>query len=174
MKKVEFPIASYLLSAAIIGLGLAFFNMPDGYQSYRMQSNARNWPDTSGVVASSKIVESESRKPVYQPSVVTQYIVGGKEYVTHDIYYNQSSSWSNSNEYAFQMRSKYYPGKQVRVYYNPDDPYIAVLDIRVRWSTYIFMGVGGLFALLGMWMFYFSIKQTYLFVTQLLNKSEAN
>jgi hypothetical protein len=166
VKKQEFPTALYVVSVLFVALGFAFiFLLPLGYQSYRVQSEAPSWPHTTGEVISAEIIEKGLSPDIsYQPIVVTQYSVGGKEYVTHDIFFNQSSAWEDSNIYAFQMTNKYYPGKQVRVYYNPDDAYMAVLDIRIHSTTYITLGLGCVFSLLGTCGFYFSIRETYRFI----------
>lgn len=172
-KKKEFPTSSYILSVLFVVSGLALiFIVPYGYQSYRIQSQAPNWPHTTGIIVSSEIMDNGSYEPMYQPRVITKYSVGGREYVTHDIYFKQSELWSSDNQYAYQKTDKYDPGEEVRVYYKPDEPSIAILDTGIRTFTYTLLAVGAVLTIFGTYGFYFSIRETYFFVIELFKKNK--
>lgn len=168
--KREFPTALYLISLAVMALGLALiFLTPQGYQSYLMQSSASTWPETKGEVISAEVMVDErgfgSDDDMVQPRVVAQYSVSGRTYTTREIHFNQSSSWRSSRTYAEAMVDKYRPGSQVSVFYKSDEPWIAVLANQRDWFTYFIMAFGGLLVLFGIYWLWLSIRDTYLFLS---------
>ena len=68
------------------------------------------------------------------------------------------------------MTKKYALGTRVRVYYNPDEPYVAVLDTSVDWFTYFIIVFGAVLFLLGVYWFWLSLRDTYLIVEKLVIK----
>ena len=174
-KKKEFPAALYLISLAVIALGLSFiFLVPQGYQRYRLQSQASSWPYTTGEVISAEVIVDERgagfQDDLVQPKIVIQYIVDNRQYVTREIYFNQSTSWSSSGDYAEAMTEKYPPGAQVPVFYNPAEPSVAVLDTSAVWFTYIMMGLGAIFVIFGIYWLWLSLRDTYFFIANFFNK----
>lgn len=166
--KREFPTALYLISLAVIALGLALiFLTPQGYQSYLMQSSASTWPETSGEITSAEVIVDErgagSDDDMVQPRVFAQYSVNGRIYITREIHFNQSSSWRSNKAYAEAMVDKYRPGSQVSVFYKPDEPWIAVLANQRDWFTYFIMALGTVLVLCGIYWLWLSIRDTYLF-----------
>ena len=172
-KKREFPAALYLISVLVAALGLSLiFLVPAGYQSHLLQSRASNWPYTMGEVIRAEVVYDEGfdiddRK--VQPQIVTQYFVSDRKYITREIHFNQSSSWRFSDSYAHAMTKKYALGTRVRVYYKPDEPYVAVLDTSVDWFTYFIIVFGAVLFLLGVYWFWLSLRDTYLIIAQLVS-----
>lgn len=175
-KRKGFPTALYIISIAVAALGLSFiFLVPQGYQSYLVQTKASDWPHTMGEVLSAEIIVDEGELGVsddmVQPRVITQYNVNGRTYAIHEISFNQSMSWSSSDRYAKTMINQYPPGTRVPVYYNPEQPSQAVLDTSADWFTFFIMGLGAIFVLLGVYWFWLSLRDTWLFIANLLNKS---
>lgn len=176
LKRKEFPAALYIFSVLVAALGLCFiFLVPQGFTSYQSQSKAASWPQTMGEVISSEVVaRSRIRNPdereQVQPKVVTQYSVNEKTYATREISFNQSRTWSTDYADASNLVNKYPPGAEATVYYNPELPSEAVLTIRYDWFTFFIMGLGALFVLLGIYWFWLSLRDTYLFFAGLLYK----
>lgn len=167
--KTQFPAALYIVSVLIVALGLSFiFLVPQGYQSYLAQSQASNWPQTEGKVLSSEVLVDERRPGIEddlaQPKVVTRYSVNGRKYTTREIHFNQSRSWTDNYGAALAVVDQYPPGKEVTVYYNPEQPYQAVLSIRWDWFTFFIMGLGALFVLFGVYCFWLSLRDSYRFL----------
>jgi hypothetical protein len=170
--KKNFPTALYLVSLVVLALGLALiFLTPQGYQSYLMQSSVSSWPETTGEVISAEVIVDErgfsSEDDMYQPRVITQYKIGDRVYTTREIHFNQSSSWRSNRVYADAMIDKYAPGTQVSVFYNPEESSVAVLNTQTDWVTYFIMAFGAILLLIGMYWFWLSIRDTYLFFTDL-------
>ena len=68
------------------------------------------------------------------------------------------------------MTKKYALGTRVRVYYKPDEPYVAVLDTSIDWFTYFIILFGAVLFLLGVYWFWLSLRDTYLIVEKLVIK----
>jgi len=172
LKPTQFPAALYVISMLVVALGLAFiFLVPDGYQSYVIQSDAVSWPHTAGEVISAEVVtQSQSgidESDLYQPKIVTRYVVNGRTYHTREIRFNQSSFWRTDTTYAYEVIEKLAPGTKVDVYYDPDDPAVAVLDKSADWFTYFMLALGAILVLCGVYWFWLSLRDTYSFLREL-------
>ena len=177
-KPTQFPAALYVISVLVVALGLAFiFLVPGGYQSYVIQSDAVSWPHAVGEVISAEVVtQSQSdidESDLYQPKIVTRYVVNGRTYHTREIGFNQSSFWRTDSTYAYEVTEKLAPGTKVDVYYDPDDPAVAVLDKSADWFTYFMMALGAILVLCGVYWFWLSLRDTFLFFRGLLRKRAA-
>lgn len=101
-----------------------------GYEMKRAYES-RTWPDTQGTVTSSYIGKRSHRDSnnstsiVYTPKIRYQYQVEGKHYTCNRIGFGGESGGKRSK--AKKVVDKYPSGKKVTVYYNPQDPKIAVL-----------------------------------------------
>lgn len=171
----QFPTALYLISLSVAALGLALiFLVPAGYQGHVMQSAASEWPHTVGEVISAEVVRRDRHNvdqgDDYQPRIITEYIVNGGSYTTREIHFNQSSSWRTDSSYAYAMTEKFAPGTKVDVYYDPDNPYIAVLDRSTDWFTYFLMAFGAILVICGVYWFWLSLRDTFLFVKELVGR----
>lgn len=123
-----------------------------GYEMKRAYES-RTWPDTQGTVTSSYIGKSSHRdsnnhtSTVYTPKIRYQYQVEGKHYTCNRIEFGGESGGKRSK--AKKVVDKYPSGKKVTVYYNPQDPKVAVLKAGFSWGALfaflagiIFFGVG--------------------------------
>ncbi len=91
---------------------------------------SKKWPTTSGVVVVSKMrTKKEVRKYQdvihYTPEVEYKYRIDGIPYTCERVFFGQ---YSDDRSFAEDMLKRYPAGKQVLVYYDPEDPENAVLE----------------------------------------------
>ncbi len=120
---------------------------------------SENWPTTEGIIKSSEVIEKrEDNGLMYSANIVYSYTVNGQTIESNQVWF--SANYSSSNRQEFQRTVIDYPvGKKVKVYYDPDDPVVAVLNPGAFTSTYIvlflgrtFMGIGGLLVIISMFL----------------------
>jgi hypothetical protein len=111
------------LGAIVLLLSTVIFELPKSIASLA-------WPTTEGVVLSSDIhlmtgwsEDSEG----WAPSVSYRYSVNGREYVSGNIEIQDVGN-GNTDYLAYQVIQRYPVGERVKIYYNPGDPTIAVLE----------------------------------------------
>ena len=127
-----------------------------GYYLVKKADSVKKWPSVKGVVVQSKVVshlDSESNQTMYSPSITYRYTVNGKEFTSSS--YAFVSSSSSRPDFAEKVVSSYPSGKQVVVFYNPENPYKAVLTRNSTKLIYIPHVMGGIFLLLGIALFLF-------------------
>lgn len=135
---------------------------------------ARKWPRTTGRVISATIEETTLRQRVgtstsryrwvkrYVPQIVYEFQVDGKIFRGTRVYFGEvlfSSDTTSSQRVVEQFPI----GSPVTVYYAPDHPEDAVLQLRVGWGTRLAWGLA--FGLLGVtawvaWIIFSSPKIT--------------
>jgi hypothetical protein len=138
-----------LLAAAPLVMD-AFF----GWSAYR-QVRALGYDTTTGVVTASAVKEHEStgsRGPrhTYGAAVKYRYFVAGKAYSGNRVRYAQGSSNDDS---AWRAVHEYPVGKQVPVYYCPEDPADSLLH----------PGLEGFDLFIGMFLLPFNLFPVFVF-----------
>ena len=140
------------LAMLAAGAGLLLWG---GYEINRAYES-RGWPNTQGTITSSYIKKENRKdsnnryKTTYYPKVNYQYQVEGKYYSCNRIAFGGVSGGKRSK--AKKVVDRYPSGKKVTVYYNPQDPGVAVLKAGFSWGALfafltglIFFGVGIMF-----------------------------
>ena len=113
---------------------------------------SQTWPTTDGIIVESYVEENVDEDAIssYEPIIVFQYTVNGKLYAKQGHKFGLNASYGSRNG-ANNVLADYPIGKDVTVYYDPDDHTVAVLDRSVSqpvvWLAY---GVSALFALSGL------------------------
>ena len=123
----------------------------------------RDWQTTNGRVLFSDIQARRSRSgsghtTSYYPVVVYEYQVGGHGYQGQRLSFGNEIGWGGFTGVAQKKVDQYPPGSVVPVYYNPENPNEAVLEVSapsgcVYWVIAIIMIVivaASLFFSLGM------------------------
>ncbi len=152
-----------LLSSIFIITGgfVAFF----GNGQIKDAKQSVDWPAVEGTVVSSE-VQQESKtsrsngttrrktgtrtartKTSYRAEVLYDYVVNGETYSANKVLFGQVGKGSPAS--ARKIVNRYPAGKKVTVYYNPDEPEIAVLEPGATGGTYVLFGVGCVFILFG-------------------------
>ncbi len=104
---------------SVISLDKAYYGVVSSY-----------WPSTTGTILNSQVdVEYRTRgRDFYKPSVVYQYHVDYLEYTGARIHFTSSRGSTDKNKVEMILRDNYPKGAEISVYYNADNPSLAVLE----------------------------------------------
>lgn len=100
---------------------------------------SKNWPTALGVVTDAQVsmhYDDEGTR-MYKPEVAYRYDADGLEYNGNKRTFGEYSS--SNRRRAEKIVGQYRPGSQVQVYYNPEDPGVAVLEPGTSWVLAIFL-----------------------------------
>lgn len=132
--------------------------------SYRRLSVGRastNWPSVPGQIISSEVktiehvAERKRAYVTYRAEISFGYDVNGRHWVSSQPLIDQPEK-----TYAAEARAlvaKYPAGAGVRVYYDPANPSLSVLERGALPSTYVAFGFGLAVTLLGLALFGFKV-----------------
>jgi len=129
----------------LIGGGLSYW----GWNILQDAKASASWPTANGIVSSSDVSHTTDSDggDTYSPEVDYQYSVDGQNYSNNTIKFGENS-YSSRNK-AEGIAATYPVGRQVTVYYDPNQPVKAVLEPGVSGGSYIVLGIGVLFFLIG-------------------------
>jgi len=140
-----------VLAVVFTAVGVLFALL--GLNMLEKAKESLDWPTTTGTVTLSEVREStrtsgtgSNRKKHVDHKAHVEY----SYQVQRETYAGSRISFNPPNEGAGQITSRYPVGKQIQVYYSPDEPQESVLEPGVAKTSYLFIGFGGLFALLGL------------------------
>ena len=127
-----------LLFAAVGGFVSFYFGKPLIDEAKASES----WPTVQGSVTESRLEShTDDGSTTYSVHVVYEYTVKGQRLVSDRVWFG--GDYSTSERSGMQQIVRDHPvGKQVTVYYSPDDPTEAVLMPGAYFSTYIIFVVG--------------------------------
>jgi energy-coupling factor transporter transmembrane protein EcfT len=133
----------------VAGIAFACF----GYTSYQKGLESKNWPVAKGSVTQSEIEKrtettgsGTSRRKVVKsyPVVKYTYSVGNRDYQSGRITFGQSKD-------AHHTVARYPKGKNIQVYYNPENPAEAVLEPGGDATlSIVFIGLGAVLLVIGL------------------------
>ena len=132
----------------LTGAGLLFI----GVRTLRRATASNAWPTADGMIQRSS-VRTQSGSSISDPAsfyaeVLYDYTVGGATFSGNRIAFAKSGGFRSS---ARRILNTYPKGKEVTVYYAPDDPEISVLEPGKKLGTW-YLPVGGLaFIVAGIW-----------------------
>ena len=109
---------------------------------------AEHWPVTDGIVQTAAMNSNTDNHGhrTYSADVTYSYQVAGTNYTGDKV---STGEMSSSVAYAQGILDRYPVGKTVIVHYSPDDPSDAVLETGIHGGTWICLGVGTVFVLVG-------------------------
>ena len=146
--------AAFCLVFIGVGVGFSIY----GYNVLQNAKASAEWPAAKGIITVSEVTKHESttgtgtnkrRTVTYHAKIHYKYSANGKSYTSNNVTFGQST------EGAGEIVNRYPIGKKVKVFYNPQDPKVAVLEPGVSMASYLFLGFGILFTLMG---FIFLVK----------------
>ena len=111
-----------------------------------------SYPTTDGTILGSYIATDihTDGSTLYRAVITFDYTVDGISYQSSAIRVGQDNDvYTNDYDGTITAVNNYPVGKIVTVYFNPDEPSIAGLETGVDGITYIFIGGGSIFFLLG-------------------------
>jgi hypothetical protein len=142
--KIGGGLITILCSLAVLGWGML--------QQHKMQE-AQTWPTTQGEITASFVTDvtsSDDSGTSYEPRVRYRYVVAGIIYEGTRIGFFGHTTYG-SRRRAQRALASYPEGAKVTVYYNPQHPEEAVLEIHSSDSWLVF-GTGAALALFGVWL----------------------
>lgn len=146
---VKMQKAAFCLVFIGVGVGFSVY----GYNVLQNAKASSKWPAAKGIITVSEVIKNESttgtgtnkRKTVtYNAKIHFKYSVKGKDYTSSNVTFGQSTKG------AGEIVNRYPIGKNVKVFYNPQDLEVAVLEPGVSTSSYLFLGFGIFFTLTGL------------------------
>ena len=105
-----------------------------------------SWEAAKGRIISSRVVSDDD----HYAEVKYEYVVGGIKYTGHSI--SNADGVSMSYDEANDIINKYYPGREVDVYYDAGVPDRAVLERGISANSYFPMAVGFLVLITGIFV----------------------
>lgn len=135
-----------LLIFLAIGAGLSLW----GWSIVRDAGASASWPHVEGVVTRSEVTRSSDSSGVdsYSPRITYRYPAGSRYQEGYTIKFGENSY--NSRRRAESIAARYPVGRKVAVYYDPGRPGKSVLEPGVTGGSYIVLGIGALFVLIGL------------------------
>lgn len=128
----------------MVGIGAMGFGLRDAYRSWQSSS----WPVAEGRILKSSVeTHSDSDGTSYSAAVSYRFVLGKETYDGDKVVLGAVSA---SYDTAASMVNRYPAGTQVKIHYHPQDPSLCVLEPGLRPSSWIFPGVGLLFAGFGL------------------------
>ncbi len=159
-KTRRISVAIVLVIISLIGVGSLY----KGFTTFTRGAGSSDWPTTQGVIVSSEIqsisrtrestrrqrkkfgVRRVKRYTVYRPLVTYRYTVNGQTYTQRNLDVNGSSEYRKQSSVQAVIE-KYAPGREVTVYYNPNDPSDAMLEPGSDGTSVLLFFVLGVFML---------------------------
>ena len=131
-----------------VGIGVGWFI---GKPILDEAKASADWPSVKGKIIDSQLVRSRDKdgKSSYSADVIFKYTVDNEEYEGDNVWFGQYGG----NRSTMQKIVKQYPkGKEVDVFYMPDDPNESVLQPGAFTSSYMVLVIGMIFAGVGVLM----------------------
>lgn len=130
----------------LVGAGLSYW----GWTILQDARASSSWPTSEGVVTSSEVDHSTDAEggDSYSPEIDYQYQVDGQSLTNNQIKFGENSY--NSRRTAEEIAANYPVGRQVIVYYDPEQPDKAVLEPGVSSGSYIVLSIGVVFILVAL------------------------
>lgn len=125
-----------------------------GLRTMKLAHDSSDWPFVSGIIVSSHIDSiSGDNGTTYSAEVLYDYTVDNTKYSSNQV---ALGSYGSSNPGAARQTVNEYPeGKEVSVFYMPNDPEESVLEVGIHGVTYFLPVFGAVFFLSGLGMFIF-------------------
>ncbi len=128
-----------ILVAALVIFGVVLGGL--GLSKYRSGQASAEWPTVSGTISSGR-VQSHRRdgRTEYMPQVQYSYQVGNRTFTGTRI--TVSDVYQRNRGSAEDILRKFPAGATVTVYYDPDDPAMAVLEQGMPGNVKVLLGAG--------------------------------
>jgi hypothetical protein len=133
--------------------GVGLYVLIRGFTEFRTSKASRDWPSVEGQVTVAMVgtkvghSSSQGRSRKYSPQVAYTYSILGQQYTSNQVIIG-ARQWYASRAKAEALLT-YQPGQQVTVYYNPDNPAQAILEVGATRGTWGTLTIGAVFTILG-------------------------
>ena len=151
LPKIGFILLPFkLLAVSFIVLGLFFSFL--GIRDIVRANASIDWPSAPGRVLDISVNSDFSRtgnhgsSTSYQAEVLYEFSVDGASIRGSRVAYGE---FGGSQNRARRRENRYPIGKNVTVYYMPNNPKESLLEPGMKWQVWIFLGVGLIFFIIG-------------------------
>jgi hypothetical protein len=118
-----------LLPLLIIG-GIVWYVYIQIKKARTVKQASRTWPSTTGKIAKSRVELAGGRDmATVEHRIIYEYQVGGRQYQCDQIHPGDKFFEMASKEETYDLVDRYPVGRDVTVYYNPDNPAEAALEV---------------------------------------------
>jgi hypothetical protein len=140
----------FLIGILVIIVGACTFYF--GMNQLETAKASENWPMTKGEISSSEIDKTrKDNRDRYSADITYRYTVDGTNYTGRRLSFGEMIS--DNYEDAAAIVEKFPKGKDVEVYYDPQNPRDCVLEPGMKGKgIYVIQGAGVLFFLAGIYM----------------------
>ena len=126
-----------------------------GLPMLREAKASADWPTVDGVITVARVEsEQQTRKGkttrMYSHHIEYRYSVDGETLTGDRVWISDGNSSSNISTIAQKAVASYPVGKEVQVHYDPAAPAVCVLEPGTTWTSYMPLGIGGLFFAIGL------------------------
>ena len=127
-----------------------------GVKTFLSAQATEEWPQVEGKVTASEVTRKRTRgggkgikqrKTNYTAEISYDYVIDGEALSSDRFSYGNYSSSNREN--ADSIVAEFPVGKTVPVFYDPENPESAVLKMGGNFLTYLPLGIGSVFALVG-------------------------
>lgn len=149
----------FSLVFAVVGILLTIFW---GIPTARNAVESKNWPTTDGRITISDVSKnynSDKSHIIYRAKVAYNYYVNGSLYTGSTVAFGDYDS--SDPGHASGVVSRYPVGKNVAVYYNPNNPETSVLESGASWNGFVGLMVSIGFTAIGIVGFLFNRKRLH-------------
>jgi len=147
IRGVPVTLTPLMLIALLLGVGIA------GYGGYDYIQQADAVDDAVAVnttITDSEVYEAGSRSTTYRISVEHTYQFQGTEYTSNQVFPGRTSPRYILRSDAVAIVEPYEPNTSATAYVDPDSPDRAFLERQTILAPFLFIGFGGLVAVLTM------------------------
>ena len=131
-----FPWSFILMGAVPLGIGI---------RGVVLARASTDWPHTVGRVVSSTL-EYDDERTAYS-RILYEFDLNGTRFQGDRVHYGGYRSRGDS--YALNLVKQYPEGREVAVYYQPEDPEACLLEPGLRWHVWLLPGFGAVFLIIG-------------------------
>lgn len=146
-------LRAIFLSLFFVGMGI-YYIIDGTVVAYRSDVSA-DWPSVQGKIITSEVVSwldtsrRSGSKITHEAKVSYRYFVKGRGYSSNRVSFDQLGPTAGK-EYPREIVDRYPEGKGVKVYYDPADPGVSVLEVGDTRGGFLWIKLGAFFFLLGL------------------------
>lgn len=137
----------------VAGALMSFF----GVRQFMQAKASAAWPTVTGVITVAELGKQmgneRDESTTYSADISYDYLVNDRSYVNGAVSFDGVKSSDPAT--ARRILKRYPVGKQVAVYYNPNDPQDAVLEPGLHGGSWFLPLFGALFVAVGVGLFFF-------------------
>lgn len=119
-------------------------------------TDSLNWPALRGNIVKSEVCFEEKARIQYFPCVSYVFELDGKQYRSNKIWLHP---WREDREFAVATIASYPVGAEVSVFFNPSNPYEAILVKGPQHYLFLFFILSLMLVIVGVWLIFYSINK---------------